>query len=110
MKEKKHKDATPQLVAAALAYILVGIIWYFTDSKLHRDTFVKYHVVQGIILTICWLVVSIGYHFLPWGLGWLASLFHLILFVIGIVGILNALQKNKTPLPIIGKWAQNIKL
>ncbi|HOL22205.1 MAG TPA: hypothetical protein PLQ41_05070 [bacterium] len=73
----------------------------------------KFHVKQGIILLICsvgWQIVSIILHIIPviGTLIWAGGL--LFLFILMVMGIINALNGKTEPLPVIGKYAEKIKL
>ncbi len=92
-------------LCAALAYVFIGIVWYFIDDKMKKDKFVKYHVKQGIILLIAWVlwgaIVSI--------LGLFSSILSLVPWVFAIWGIINALNKEEKELPLIGQYAKKLE-
>lgn len=93
---------------AIISYI--GILWIIpllTDAK--NDPFVKFHVKQGIVLSIgaviVWAVVGI----IPF-LGWmLAPIASIAIFVLFIMGVMNASNGKQEPLPVIGKFADYLK-
>jgi len=94
-----------------LSYLLIGIIWYFADKTVQNDKSVKFHVKQGIVLIIFWIIWSIllstiffGTFYFMWGLLNLLSLVPLVFLVIGII---NAANNNQKPLPLIGGFAKN---
>ena len=110
-------------VCAVLAYFLVGIIWFFVDDKMKKNNFVKHHVKQAIVLMIVSIVYSIVLSIL---LGILVfplmflgavgmivmgvfSLLYWIPPIIGIFGIVHAVQGNTKDLPVIGKFAKKLK-
>jgi len=73
----------------------------------------RFHVKQGIILLICWIgwqIVSIILHIIPviGTIVWAGGL--LFLFILMVMGIINALNGKTEPLPVIGKYAEKIKL
>ena len=94
---------------AIVAYIIF-FIPLLTDAK--KDSFVKFHVKQGLIVFIGWFVVGIiGYilAFIPF-VGWMISrLLNVLLFVLMIVGIMNAAGGKQKPLPIVGQFADKFK-
>lgn len=90
---------------AIVAYILF-FVPLLTESK--NDPFVMFHVKQGLVLLIAWVVVSI-LSMLP-VLGLLALPLNIVLFVLWIMGILNAVNGEKKELPIIGQYASKINL
>ena len=73
----------------------------------------KFHVKQGIVLLVCSIagsVVSIILAFIP-VIGHLISLaIWIFILVLVIMGIINALNGKTEPLPVIGKYAEKIKL
>ena len=89
-------------VCAILAYLLVGIIWYFADETMRKDKFVKFHVQQAIAL----LIVSIAGQIilsLIWFIGWiLMPLFGIFILILWIIGLINAANNKEKELPIIG--------
>lgn len=106
--------------AAALSYILVGIIWYFVDEHMKRSTFVKFHVKQALVLIgagILWNVaLSIIFTivlapFLFGGLFGIWFLFRLLYYIpaiFAVLGIINALNNRTRELPIIGGFAAKL--
>jgi uncharacterized membrane protein len=91
---------------AALSYLFIGIIWYFLDERLKKDSFVKFHVKQGLVLLITLIMLRmlaslITFFFIIWlfvGIG---------LLVIGLIGIVYALENKKKYIPLIGKYSKN---
>lgn len=84
---------------AVVAYILF-FIPLLTEAK--HDPFVKYHVKQGLLLFIAWIVVSI----LTPVLFMITWLFYIVLLVFTVLGIMNALNGKQEPLPLVGKYAE----
>jgi uncharacterized membrane protein len=98
---KKEKN----IGMAILAYILF-FVPLLTETK--KDPFVKFHVKQGLVLFIGWVVACIIAAIPFWG--WLAArLLNLFLFVLMIIGILNAAKGKQEPLPLIGKFSEQFK-
>ncbi|MDD5146853.1 MAG: DUF4870 domain-containing protein, partial [Candidatus Pacebacteria bacterium] len=77
-----------------------------TDAK--NDPFVKYHVKQGLVLFIGWVIeMFVGViPFLGWVIAPLLGIFLLVLFIVGIVNAINGQEK---PLPVVGGFAENFK-
>jgi uncharacterized membrane protein len=127
MAKKKSKKAGSNAaeegkVCSILAYLLVGIIWYFADDDMKKNKFVKYHVKQGLVLLIAWLAYSIALgvvfaviftpiFFMGGGFGLLAilRLLYYVPFIFLIIGIINALNGKEKELPIIGKYGRKFK-
>lgn len=86
---------------AILAYFLF-FVPLLTDAK--NDPFVKYHIKQGFILFLGWIVVSavswtpFAYIFsFPLMIGMVALL---------VIGVLNAANGKEKPLPLVGQFAE----
>jgi len=92
-------------ICAILSYLLVGIIWYFVDENMKKDKFVKYHVKQGLVLLIVWVIGDIVFSIIP-VIGWiLFPIFSLAMIVLMVLGIINAANGQEKELPIIGQFA-----
>lgn len=92
---------------ALLAYILIGIIWYFADDKMKKNQFAKFHVKQALVLLIAAVIINVVGSALP-VIGWfiilpLGSIFIVILWLFGMVYSINGTKKE---LPFIGKFAK----
>jgi len=92
---------------AVVAYILF-FVPLLTEAK--NDPFVKYHVKQGLGLFICGVGVNILSWIFPWFLGWIANLLSLGIFVLFIIGVIGASKGEEKPLPLIGKFAEQLKI
>lgn len=105
-------DVEKNKLMAVLSYlgILVVIpIIVAPDSK-----FVRYHANQGLLLLITWAVYGVATKILTLVVGWipiigliasaLFSLIGLVIFILAILGIVNAVQGNAKELPIIGSY------
>jgi len=109
---KPEQSANPPPISAAdveaakgtawLSYL--GILWLIPLLTMKENTFAKFHVKQGIMLTILW-VASTVLAAIPI-IGWLADLviwvFDIIMMIMGIV---NSLNGKYWEMPILGKWA-----
>ena len=93
---------------AILCYIgFLFIIPLLTDDK--NDPFVKFHIKQGLILFICEVVVSIlagalWFLYFIWWILWVG------LFIVWLMGIINAANGKQEPLPLIGKLGEKFKI
>jgi len=92
---------------AILSYFFIlWIIPLMTDAK--NNPFVKFHIKQGIILSIAGVVVMFVGGLIP-VIGWVLSpLLSLVLFVLFIMGIINASSGEKKYLPVIGSLADSL--
>ena len=105
--DKKSKSN----LCAILSYLLIGVIWYFVDEKMKKDTFVKFHVKQGIILIIFAILWSIVLNIVSFALFYLAPIIIILGYVpliFTIIGIINAINRKEHELPIIGIYAKKL--
>ena len=111
---KKANSSDNSKICAVLSYILIGIIWYFVDEKMKKNSFAKFHAKQGLVLLICSIIYSVALQVISMIL--LISLIGIVLLpivmilayvplVLMIIGIINAVNNNTKELPIIGKYA-----
>jgi len=91
---------------AVLAYILIGIVWYFADDKMKKNKFANFHVKQSLVLLLLSLAIQIvgalipiiGIIILPIG--------GLAVFVLWLFGVIYAIQGQEKELPVIGVFAK----
>ncbi|MEK6822280.1 MAG: DUF4870 domain-containing protein [Nanoarchaeota archaeon] len=91
---------------AFLAYLL-GIIGFLIVLLLKKnDKFAMYHAKQSLVLFIASVIVGIVGGFVP-VIGWFVILpvGYLLVFILAIIGIINALTGKEKALPLIGKYA-----
>lgn len=90
---------------AILAYIIF-FIPLLGDSK--DDPFVKFHVKQSLTIFCSYMIVYFLRVFpIIGGIVWrLFPIVSLGWFVLTIIGIVNAVNKNKKELPLIGQFAE----
>jgi uncharacterized membrane protein len=100
--EEKTQGSKKNTGMAILAYIIF-FIPLLTDAK--DDPFVKYHVKQGLVLFIGYIIeMFIGQ--IPI-IGWILYPFlGIFLFILFIIGIINAANGKEKPLPLIGDFAE----
>ncbi|HRS23140.1 MAG TPA: hypothetical protein P5562_03230 [Candidatus Woesebacteria bacterium] len=103
MTNKKNQNTGMAIVAYILFFIPL-----LTESK--NDPFVKFHVKQGLVLFLGWIIVSIIGFILPWQLHLIVSLLNLVLFILMIIGILSAAKGEQKPLPLIGQFGEQFKI
>jgi uncharacterized membrane protein len=109
--ETKKTDGDTSAVSKQDVNVGMGIVAYLiffipllTDSK--DDPFVKFHVKQGLNLLIFAVVGSVVSGIIP-VIGWfiLGPIISIASLVLGIMGIINAANKEMKELPLIGKYA-----
>lgn len=100
----ENSTKSTNTVMAVLAYLgILIVVSLVTDAK--NDPFVKYHIKQGIVLLVAYIICG----FIIWVpiIGWLLGV---VLFVLFIMGVMNALNGQQKPLPIIGQFAEKINI
>ena len=100
---KKQKN-----IGMAIVAYIIFFIPLLTDAK--KDPFVKYHVKQGIVLFIASVLVGIISYILPWQLSIISQLLEVCVFVLMVIGIVNASKGEQKPLPVIGKFGDQFKI
>ena len=103
--KKNDLNLSEENWCAALSYVFVGLLWYLLDDKMRKSSFVKFHVKQALVLLIAVLLLEIlstvlFFIFFVW---WLVGLF---LFIIGLLGVIYALDNQEKPLPLLGSFAK----
>jgi uncharacterized membrane protein len=97
-------EFTETTIMAALSYLWILVFIPFLTKR--NDTYIMYHVKQGLVL--------FGLGVIVWVIGmfmwFLSSLLNLALLVLAIIGIINALRHEEKPLPLVGHWTNQIKL
>ncbi len=106
-KKDPLKDKNQKNTGMAIVAYIIFFVPLLTESK--NDPFVKYHVKQGLLIFIGWILVSIISWILPWQLGIIVTIFNLLVFVLMIIGIMSAAKGEQKPLPIIGKFGEQFK-
>ena len=107
VKEAPKASKKEDNVAMAVIAYFIFFVPLLTDSK--DDPFVKFHVKQSIVILITSVIVWVLGMFIPF-IGWfiIAPIGGLIVFVLWVIGVMNAIQKKKTPVPIIGQFAEKL--
>ena len=104
--EQHHKtngEIDNDKVWAILAYFFFPLPLLFVKN---RSTFLNYHINQGIILAIVWIVGGLVFGILP---RLFYVLFELVMIYIFVNGIMTVSKKKKESLPIIGDLFNFIK-
>lgn len=94
-----------------ISYItIIGWVIAYLVGKDNLDSFSKYHLRQSLGLGLMAIGVSfiIGIlRFMIPALGMITWIINLFFFVLFIVGIINAANGQKKPLPVIGKMFED---
>jgi uncharacterized membrane protein len=92
---------------AILSYI--GILCLIPLLMKKDDSFVFFHAKQGLILFIAEVITSF-IAMVP-VLGWvIAPILWIFLFILSIIGIINVLAGKTKEIPVLGKYASEIKI
>ncbi len=100
---------TEQKVLSVLSYIGILFIIPLIASK---DSYVRYHVNQGIVYFIVGIIAGIVsgvLAFIPYVGAIISAIISIALFVLFIIGIVNAAKGEEKPLPVIGNLFTIIK-
>lgn len=101
---KSHSGDKSQKITMAIIAYIIFFVPLLTEYK--NDPFVKFHVKQGLVLLIAWVVGSFVSMFPI--LGWILFPFIMLaLFILMVVGIINASNGKEKELPIIGHFAKS---
>lgn len=93
-------DASSNKVMAILAYL--GILVLIPLCLAKESKFARFHVNQGLILFICSVVIYFVGR-IP-GLSTIAWLLNIAVFVLAVIGIINAVKGRAKKLPLVGKY------
>ncbi|GAA0465259.1 hypothetical protein [Alkalibacillus silvisoli] len=97
--EAEAKDAQENKGLGIVAYII-----FFVPLIIAKDSpFATYHANQGLLLLITAFVINVLGSIIPI-IGWLfiLPLGNLFIFILWLIGILNAAKGLKSPLPLVG--------
>ncbi|GGH43236.1 hypothetical protein IA57_11115 [Mangrovimonas yunxiaonensis] len=89
---------------AIIAYItVIGLVLAFVMNQDKKHPLAQYHIVQALGLAVTGLSLGI-IGMLPI-LGWLISILgSFALIFLWIMGLINAINENQKPLPVLGKY------
>jgi uncharacterized membrane protein len=104
---------------AILAYLLVGIIWYFADENMKKSSLAKYHTKQALVLLIVDIVLVVAASILGMILVWIPIIGFVFMsliwfavsigiFILWVLGIINAVNAVEKPLPVIGHFSDKL--
>jgi uncharacterized membrane protein len=102
--EHGHQHHSKNIGMAILAYLgILIIIPFLTDAK--KDPFVKFHLKQGLVLIIAWIIIS-ALKSIPLGftINWILWI---LLVIFMLIGVINAANGREKELPLIGHFAKN---
>ncbi len=100
-------DIEDNKAIAALSYLGLLVLIPLLAKK--DSPFAQFHAKQGLVLLIAWVIIGFvsWIPFVGWAVGILGAIFLFILFIMGLV---NALSGQVNELPLIGQYAKNFNL
>ena len=110
MKLKLINNIMNSKVTSIVSYFsLIGwLIAFFAGTKDEKSV---YHLRQSFGLIVANFVLVVLYRILARvseSLGFVVGLLALVLFVFWIIGLINAINQNQKPIPLIGKYFEGI--
>ncbi|MDO8513751.1 MAG: hypothetical protein Q7S37_04580 [bacterium] len=100
-------DVEENKALAAISYI--GILFIIPMAIKKDSAFAMYHAKQGMILFI-FEVIIYALNWMPFFGDFLYWIGGLLAFVLFIIGLINALNGQTKPLPVIGSFAGKINV
>jgi Predicted membrane protein len=78
---------------------------------LKPSPFLVFHIKQGFVLSFIWLIWLYLYHFIPF-IGWyvIGPFGFVFLFFLTVLGMANAINGKREPLPFFGVWVERLRL
>ena len=102
----KPKQENETLIAA-LSYIVIGILWWLIDENYKKNEYVKFHIKQSLILLIAGVIVRFA-GWVPFSGNLISTVGSIFVFILMILGIVNAAKGQKKELPLLGQFAKNL--
>jgi len=107
-KKKVNKEDEKKLYAFLGVFLtVIGFIIVLATRK--EDKYAMHYGKQGLILFFAWIIVMFFgmMPFVGWFFGWIAWIAWLLLWIIGIIYSFSGEIKN---IPLIGQFAEKIKI
>jgi len=100
-------DFSQNSLIAAASYVGPLVVIPFLTNK--EDPFTKFHIKQGLVLFVAYLLLWVlsGFMYFLWPI---IQLVNLGLFILSIIGIVNALQHKEKELPLVGQFGSKINI
>jgi uncharacterized membrane protein len=100
-------DFSQNSLIAAASYLGPLVVIPFLTKK--DDPFTRFHIKQGLVLFIAYLILWVfsGFLYFMWPV---MQIIHLGLFILSLVGIVNALQHKEKELPVVGQFGSKINI
>lgn len=93
---------------AIIAYLtLIGLIIAYVLNNEKRNDFASYHIRQSLGIFISIFVLS-AFNYIPL-IGWaIASIGVLAMVILWVLGVVNAANGIKKPVPVLGEYFQEL--
>ena len=108
--------AEDKVVEEGKIWAIISYLWilFLVPLLAKKDNkFAVYHAKQGLVLFIASIivwVVAFVLMFIPI-LGWIVGfILWILMFVLWLIGIINAATGKYSPLPVIGGYAEKLKI
>jgi uncharacterized membrane protein len=108
---------------AVFAYLVPIVGWLYVVLFQRKNAFAVYHLRQSVGLFLFLIGVLVGWAVIAWVLALIPllvvvsmALFTIVIaaYVFGIIawimGMMNALRNESTPLPLFGQWADRLPI
>jgi uncharacterized membrane protein len=95
------EDIEKNRVVSALAYI--GILFFLPLAVCKDSKFGRFHANQGLVLFIFGFIGEFILRFIPVVGTILGGIYGVLMFVLFLYGLINTLEGNAKPLPVIGQ-------
>lgn len=95
-------------IMASLSYVGPLVLIPFLTKK--DDSFVMFHVRQGLVLFGIEVILMFINMLTFYILSPIVAVINIILVILSIIGILNALKLKEEKIPLTGRWAEKIKI
>ena len=111
-KVSKSDNAGNGTACAILSYFVIGIVWYFADDNMKKNSLARFHAKQGLVLLLAGVIIGAVRILLLWIpfigklIVWIVGVVFLVLWIFGIV---NSATGQEKPLPIIGGFAEKLE-
>lgn len=111
-KPNSNNQSQDETMMGVVAYItVIGLIIAYVTNQEKKNPFVQYHIRQSLGLALTGFVIGVV-NVIPF-LGFIISILAFFFIVyLWIMGLMNALNKQEKPVPLLGKkydeWFKNI--
>ena len=108
--ENKNIDIKDRKLYGILAYLGILIIIPFLVAR--DDTFVKFHLKQGLLILIGSIFIFFMANFFFY-ISILRTIYYvssLLIFILIIIGIINVINEEEKELPLIGHFAKKFNI